>query len=67
MENGVVIFVVAVLIVAVMLLLAIKLTGKRNHKFNIEEYQTRFLRIENRLNKNNSATFALSIINADYG
>ena len=34
MENGVVIFVVAVLIVAVMLLLAIKLTGKRNHKFN---------------------------------
>ncbi|MBR2710124.1 hypothetical protein IKF02_00605 [Candidatus Saccharibacteria bacterium] len=65
MENGVVIFVVAVLIVAVMLLLAIKLTGKRNHKFNIEEYQTRFLRIENRLNKNNSATFALSIINAD--
>lgn len=65
MDNGVVIFVLSVLIVAVLLLVAIKLTGKRKHKFDIEEYQTRFLRIENGLNKNNAATFALSIINAD--
>ncbi len=65
MDNGVVIFVVAILAVAVMLLIAIKLTGKRSHKFNVEEYQTKFLRIENGLNKSNPATFALSIINAD--
>lgn len=65
MEGGPVIFVVAVLIVAVLLFLAIKVTGRRTHKFNLEEYQTKFLRIENHLNKENPATWAMTIINGD--
>lgn len=65
MDGGPVIFVVAVLIVAVLLFLAIKITGRRNHKFNLEEYQTKFLRIENRLNKDNPATWSMTIINGD--
>lgn len=65
MDGGPVIFIVAVLIVAVLLFIAIKLTAKKAHKFNQEEYQTRFLKIENRLNKDNPATFAITIINGD--
>lgn len=65
MEGGPVIFVVAVLIVAVLLFLAIKVTGRRTHKFNLEEYQTKFLRIENHLNKENPATWSMTIINGD--
>ncbi len=65
MEGGPVIFIVAVLIVAIFLFLAIKLTGRRTHKFNLEEYQTKFLRIENSLNKENPSTWSMSIINGD--
>ena len=65
MEGGPVIFIVAVLIVAVFLFLAIKLTGRRTHKFNLEEYQTRFLRIKNNLNKENPSTWSMAIINGD--
>lgn len=65
MDGGVVAFIVAIIIVAIFIFIAIGLTGKRGHKFNIEDYQARFLAIENKLNKENSATFALSIINGD--
>lgn len=65
MDGGVVAFIVAIIIVAIFIFIAIGLTGKRGHKFNIEDYQARFLEIENKLNKENSATFALSIINGD--
>lgn len=65
MDSGVVAFIVAVLIVAVLVFVAILLTGKRGHKFNVEAYQTKFLAIENKLNKENPATFMTTIINAD--
>ena len=65
MDGGVVTFIIAIIIVAVFVFIAIGLTGKRGHKFNVQEYQTRFLAIENRLNKDNSATFALVIIDGD--
>ena len=65
MDGGVVTFILAVIIVAVLIFVAIILTGKRGHKFNTNEYQTRFLEIENKLNKDNSATFIVAIINAD--
>lgn len=65
MDGGVITFVIAIIIVAVLVLVAMVLTKKRTHRFNKEEYQTRFLRIENRLNKDNPATFALTIINGD--
>lgn len=58
-------FILAVIVVAALLLVAMALTKKRAHRFNQEEYQTRFLQIENRLNKDNPATFAMTVINGD--
>lgn len=58
-------FIIAILIVAVMILIAMGLTKKRSYHFNKEKYQTRFLTIENRLNKNNSATFMKTVIDGD--
>ena len=65
MDGGVVIFILAILIVAVFVFVAILLTGKRGYHFNKEAYQSRFLAIENKLNKDNPATFITTIIEAD--
>ena len=65
MDGGVITFIIAVVIVAVLIFVAIGLTGKRSHRFNVEDYQVRFLKVENKLNKDNSATFALVIIDGD--
>ncbi len=65
MDGGVITFFIAIIIVAVFVFLAIALTGKRGHRFNVEDYQARFLTIENRLNKDNSASYVLAIINGD--
>ena len=64
-DGGPIIFIAAVLIVAVILFIIIKLTAKRDHKFNKQDYQTRFLKIENKLNKDNMASWSLTIINGD--
>ena len=65
MDGGVVTFVIAIIIVAVLVFLAILLTGKRGYHFNVEQYQTRFLEIENKLKQDNPATYAMTIINGD--
>ena len=65
MDGGVVTFIIAVLIVAVLVFMAILLTGKRGHHFDKEAYQTKFLAIENRLKKENPASYAISVINCD--
>lgn len=65
MDGGVVSFVIAVIVVAAFVLVAMTLTKKRAHHFNREEYQTRFLQIENRLSEENPATFVLTVINGD--
>lgn len=65
MDGGVVTFVIAILIVAVLIFVAILLTGKRGHHFNMEQYQTRMLEIENGLKQDNPASFIVSIINGD--
>ena len=65
MDGGVVTFIVAILIVAVLVFVMILLTGKRGYHFNVEAYQTRFLEIENKLNKENPATYITTIIEAD--
>ena len=58
MDGGVVTFVLAILIVAVLVFVTILVTGKK-------AYQTHFLAIENKLRKDNPATFVTSVINAD--
>ena len=65
MDGSVITFVFAILIVAVLVFVAILLTGKRNHHFNTEYYQSRFLELENRLRQDNPATYSLAIINGD--
>lgn len=65
MDGGVVTFILAILIVAVLVFVAILLTGKRGYRFNMESYQTKFLEIENKLKQDNPASFAMTIINGD--
>lgn len=65
MDGGVITFLLAILIVAVLVFVAILLTGKRGHHFNVEFYQTRFLEIENHLKQDNLASYTTTIINGD--
>ena len=65
MDGGVVTFIIAILVVAVLVFIAILLTGKRGYHFNVENYQARFLAIENKLSSTNPATFMTTIIEAD--
>ncbi len=65
MDGGVVTFIIAILIVAALVFIMILLTGKRGHHFNVEAYQSRFLTIENKLSKENPATFPIAIIEGD--
>lgn len=65
MNGGAVTFVIAIIIVGIFLIVAMMLTKKRAHKFNVEEYQTRFLQIENNLSKDSPATFVTTVINGD--
>ena len=65
MDGGVVTFIVAILIVAVLVFVAILLTGKRGYHFNVEMYQSRFLAIENQLKKDSPASFSVAIIEGD--
>ena len=65
MDGGVITFIVAVLIVAVLIFVAILLTGKRGYVFNKQIYQAKFLEIENKFKKENPATYVTTIINSD--
>ena len=65
MESGATPFILASVVVAVMVLLAMMATKKRQHRFDKEKYQTRFLAIENHLVKNNPATFMKTVIDGD--
>lgn len=65
MDGGVVTFIIAILIVAVLVFVAILLTGKRGYTFNKQAYQAKFLEIENKLKQDNPASFAMTIINGD--
>lgn len=65
MGDSVITFILAILIVAVLVFVAILLTGKRNHHFNTEFYQAKFLELENRLIQDNPVTYSLAIINGD--
>lgn len=65
MDGGVITFIIAILIVGVMVIVAMMLTKKREHRFDKEAYQTRFLKIENKLRKENTATYTNAVMNGD--
>ncbi len=65
MSSGAIPFIIAILIVAVFVFVAILLTGKHKYRFDIEAYQARFLAIENKLTRDNPATFMNAVIEGD--
>ena len=65
MDGGVVTFIIAILIVAVLIFVAILLTGKRGYHFIVTQYQSKFLASENKLSADNAATYSTTIIEAD--
>lgn len=65
MSSDVVTFFIATIIVGILIFIAVLLTGKRNHHFNVEDYQIRFLKIENTLNKENYLSYANVVTEAD--
>ncbi len=65
MDGGAITFIIAILIVGILIFVAILLTGKRGYHFNVEQYQARFLEIENGLKQDNTASYTTSVINCD--
>lgn len=65
MDGGVVTFIIAIIIVGLLVFVAILLTGKRNYRLNTELYQSKFLAIENKLQKDNPASFSMALLEAD--
>ena len=65
MNGSVVFLIIAIIIVGVLVFVAMMLSGKRGHKFNVEHYQTAWLEIENSLQQDNPASYALAVMNAD--
>ena len=65
MPYSTLILLVAILIVGIFVFIAISSTGRRNHHFDVEEYQTRFLKIENSLTRENQFSYNAAVIEAD--
>lgn len=66
MPSGeLVIFLAAILIVGLLIFVATSLTKKRATNFDKEEYQTDFLRIENKLTKENELSWNAVVTEAD--
>lgn len=65
MPTSTLILLIAILIVGIFVFIAISTTGRRAHNFDVEEYQTRFLKIENSLSRENKLSYNVSVIEAD--
>lgn len=59
------ILLIAILIVGVFVFIAISSTGRHNRHFDVEDYQTRFLKIENSLSRENKLSYNAAVIEAD--
>lgn len=59
------ILLIAILIVGIFVFIAISSTGRHNHHFDVEDYQTRFLKIENSLSRENKLSYNAAVIEAD--
>ena len=65
MNSTIIFLLIAIALVGVMVFVAISLTSKKRYSFEKEEYQADWLHIENSLIKDNKATYAAAIIEAD--
>ncbi len=57
--------VIAIVAVALLALVAMVLSGKRRHEFDKQEYQLRWLKIENGLDKDDPRSYNYAILEAD--
>lgn len=64
-DEYIAIFLIAILIVGGALFAIVALTKRSGRALNIEKYQSQWLKIENGLQKDNKATYQLSILQAD--
>ncbi len=65
MDWPVISLVIAVVIVGVLVYLAVLMTQKKGYTFDMMEYQTDFLAIENSLIRDNPLSFNAAVIEAD--
>lgn len=65
MPYSTLILLIAILIVGIFVFIAISSTGRRSHRFDVEDYQTRFLKIENSLTRDNKLSYNAAVIEAD--
>ena len=65
MNSSLIFLIIAIVAVGLLALIAMTLTGKHSYTFDIEEYQTRWLKIENSLVRNDPRTYSIAVINAD--
>lgn len=65
MSSPVIFLVIAIVAVGILALLAMTLTGRHGHTFDVEEYQTRWLKVENGLVRDDPRTYNMSVIAAD--
>ncbi len=57
--------VIAIVAVALLALVAMVLGGKRRHTFDVQVYQTKWLKIENGLTKADTRSYNFSVLEAD--
>lgn len=65
MDSSTIFLLVSIVFVGILVFVAIILTGKRTHAFNVEKYQTAFLKIENSLSKENEMSYNVCVVEAD--
>lgn len=64
-SSPIIFLVIAIVAVGVLALLAMTLTGRHSHTFDVEEYQTRWLKVENSLVRDDPRTYSMAVISAD--
>lgn len=65
MDSSLFFLLLAILLVGALIFVAILLTQKRSHQFDTEEYQARWLSIENKFLKDHPSSYNMAVIEAD--
>ena len=65
MDTSLVFLLLSIIIVGILVFVAISIATNKNHNFDREKYQARFLKLKNGLSRDNPASFSLTIIEAD--
>lgn len=63
--TSLIFLIIAIVAVGILLLIAMGITHKRGHTFDVEAYQTKWLKIENSLIRDDPRSYPLAVIEAD--